>query len=965
MSMRGVRFGLLAVVALALVLVPAAARAQAASGVLEGKVTDEGGAGVPGATITATNAGTGVERTTTSDSGGMFRFAALPAATYTVKIELAGFATVTQENVVLNVASKRTLEVGLKSAKVAEEITVTSEAPLLATEPSIGTVVSQEELQNLPLNGRQFANVAVLAPGTTLGYNSDPTKPGQLVVQLNGGNGRNVNYVMDGGDNTDDTIGGALQNFNLEAVQEFKVQTMQYKAEYGRSSGGVLTVVTKTGTNDFKGSAYEFYRDNSLNSRTESEKLAGIDKQDYGRDQYGASFGGPIVKDRVHFFATYEKTKRDTNYVVNTDGAFPLFDGTVAETPFRDELITAKATVDINPQQFLQVRYGYQKNSDIYGASPLTAPSGLANLTNKYSSYLLGHTAQIGSGMLNEFVYQYTKFDNTILPASTSPNNYFPSGFTFGQSALSPQSTHQVKHQYKDDFSWSSDIKGKRNDFKVGLQYLDEPKLGGDFSTGTGGIYAHTEDDINSPIESITVYGGFAGNETPISEWSGYIQDDLVWNDRLTVNVGLRYDVWQGFDLDQRRHPVWQALQAQRTYSESYLRDFWGDDGVIDKDTNNFAPRIGFTWDARGDGRHLLRGGYGTFYNFPYTNSNILFPSIDLQSHYGVVYSYRQTGGITNPDGSYFKPGDPLPPSQGGDDLNAVGTGNVASPSQATPYSDQISLGYSWQVSDRLGLNLEAVRADYHDLPYRFRPNVFVDANGNDVVDADEVRRFSQFGNFRMWMGNGRAEYKGVNLSGRYRGDKFELQGFYTWSKAEGNVLGGTDEFRLNGCSYMSDVPCGGSAIRDQSVNPLDPLCSACFGPLFTDARHRFTIGGMYHAPWDLTVSGMFRYHSGFPYVEHANADLNGDGSQFDLRPGVSRVGGGTGDSFQQLDLRVSRDFLFGREGMGVEMIVELFNVFNAKNGQVPDRFGTPSTYAGDPLQGEQRLWQLGARFHF
>src|SRR5262249_25029577 len=154
---------------------------------------------------------------------------------------------------------------------VAEMVTVSSEAPLVRTDPAIGAVISQQELQTLPLNGRQFANVAVLAPGTQLAYNTDPTKPGQLTVQVSGGRGRNVNYIMDGGDNTDDTIGGALQNFSLESVQEFKIQTQQFKAEYGRSTGGVLNVVTKTGSNQFHGSAFEYFRDKSLNSETESE----------------------------------------------------------------------------------------------------------------------------------------------------------------------------------------------------------------------------------------------------------------------------------------------------------------------------------------------------------------------------------------------------------------------------------------------------------------------------------------------------------------------------------------------------------------------------------------------------------------------------------------------------------------------------------------------------------------------
>src|SRR5207247_10240738 len=194
------------------------------------------------------------------------------------------------------------LNTRLKQAAVKEQLTVPAQAPLVETTPAIGTVVSQREIQNLPLNGRQFANLGSLAPGTTLSVNADPTKPGQLTIALNGGSGRNVNFLVDGGDNTDDTIGGALQNYNIEAVQEFNIQTQQYKAEYGRTTGGVLTVVTKTGTNSFEGSAYDFYRNKGLNEESTAEKnadaaaralgLPAPGKSPYRRDQYGASLGG-------------------------------------------------------------------------------------------------------------------------------------------------------------------------------------------------------------------------------------------------------------------------------------------------------------------------------------------------------------------------------------------------------------------------------------------------------------------------------------------------------------------------------------------------------------------------------------------------------------------------------------------------------------------------------------------------
>ncbi|HZI63380.1 MAG TPA: carboxypeptidase-like regulatory domain-containing protein, partial [Thermoanaerobaculia bacterium] len=342
---------LAAVLALAL---PGALWAQSQAGNLEGRVVDSSGAALPGATVTATNDATGLTRTETSDANGQFRFASLPVGTYRVAVDLSGFGEVVTEDVQLNVATDRRIEVTLSQAAVEETITVTSEPPLLVTEPAIGTVVTQNELENLPLNGRQFANLAVLAPGTSLAVNADPTKPGQLTVALAGGIGRNVNYVVDGGDNTDDTIGGALQNFNLDAVQEFKIQTQQYKAEYGRSSGGVLTVVTKTGTNEFAGAVYGFFRDDSWAEKTPSEELAGADKQKLSREQVGVSFGGPIVVDRAHFFASYGKTDRETFYTLDTrtatnpGGLFPGSDGGSFPTPFEDELITAKATWNIN-----------------------------------------------------------------------------------------------------------------------------------------------------------------------------------------------------------------------------------------------------------------------------------------------------------------------------------------------------------------------------------------------------------------------------------------------------------------------------------------------------------------------------------------------------------------------------------------------------------------------------------------
>jgi hypothetical protein len=943
--------------------------AQGAGGSITGKVTDPTGAAMSGVKVSVASPTTGLGRTQTTEADGSYNFPGLPPGNYNVEFSASGFKTIDHRGVTVNVASTRTLDVKMEVAAVAEVITVSSEAPLLRSEPAISTVVSQQELKTLPLNGRQFANVAVLAPGTQLSYNSDPTKPGQLTVSLNGGTGRNVNYVIDGGDNRDDTIGGALQNFPLDSVQEFKIQTAEYKAEYGDSSGGVLNVVTKSGTNEFHGDAFEFFRDKSLNAETETEKQSGSGKSDYRRNQYGASLGGPIIKDKVHFFATGERTVRDTAYVVDTGGIFPGQDGKAIAIPFRDNLVQAKTTVDLSAAQYLQVRFGYQQNTDKYGASPTNTPDALGTISNKYSSVLASHQAQIGSHALNEFIFQWTKFSNSITPDSTHPALYFPSGVTSGENVLTPQSTRQTKYQFKDDFTYYADLFGQSHDIKFGINFVHEPQLEGDFSTGVDAPqYTFAGDNLASPIVEIIQYGGFNGQKTPLNEYDAYLQDDWRPSSRLTVNIGIRYDLYLGYDLNQSNNPILQTLATQTAYNDaSYYGDFRGWNGKLTNDHTNWAPRVGFSYDLTGEAKTFAHGGWGIYYMFPYTNANILFPAGAVQSDYGVAYEVDDPNGIRNPDGSLFAIGDPLPPNQL-PGANVPPPNEVARPDVTkTPFSRQLSFGISHQVGNWLGLALDFSNIQYRDLPFRFR--------GNPIDPATGARRFPDFGNFRIWTGGGKADYNGVTLSWNARiTDKFRTQGFYTLSRITGNVLVGADEFRLTDASVQPDL--SGGSKRDVSVNPLDPNCSACFGPLFTDARHKVTVGATYMAPLGINVSGVFRYRSPLPVDIYDGRDLNGDGFAIDLGTVAPHVNNGRGHATEQFDLSLARVFPIAG-GVDFELIAQVFNVFNAKNptgyrgnvynsdGTPNPNFGKPTAYAGDPLQGEQRLLQIGGRLSF
>src|SRR3954447_2299862 len=344
---------ILAMIVLCSLVASSTAFAQQTSGNITGRIVDAQGAAVPGVTVTARSPQTGFVRTDVSDGEGIYRLTALPVGGYDVTAELPGFSTYSRKEVIVNVAQTTDLNVELKLAGVSESVNVAAEVPMVkTTDSSVGGVVDVTKIESLPLNGRQFANLAATIPGVGLGFHSDPTKSAQSSPQIAGGSGRNVHYQIDGGDNNDDTVGGLLQLYPLEAIQEFNFITQRYKAEYGRSNGGVMNIVTKSGTNQWQGSFFTSFRDDSMNAKSQTEKLNKIAKQDYQRYQYGGSVGGPVVKNKVHYFGAFERTQQDTFQVVSTKGLFPELDGTYT-TPYRENLLTVKGTANVNPANYL------------------------------------------------------------------------------------------------------------------------------------------------------------------------------------------------------------------------------------------------------------------------------------------------------------------------------------------------------------------------------------------------------------------------------------------------------------------------------------------------------------------------------------------------------------------------------------------------------------------------------------
>ncbi len=965
--------------------------AQQTTGNIQGRIVDAQKAAVPGVTVTAKNTETGFTRSEVTDAEGVYRLNALPVGTYDLRAELSGFTPYERKGLVVNVGQTVDANVDMTVAGVSESVSVTAESPLIQTSnSSVGGVVDVQRIENLPLNGRQFANLAMTIPGVGLGFHSDPTKSTQFSPQIAGGNGRNVNYQIDGGDNNDDTVGGLLQLFPLEAIQEFNFVTQRYKAEYGRSNGGVMSIVTKSGTNDPHGSWFTAFRDKSMNARTETEKLNDVDKQDYRRYQYGGSFGGPIVQNKAHYFGAFERTQQDTTQSVTTLGLFPSEDGKVYTTPYRETLLTGKVSANLNASHYLSVRYGRNENSQVYGATTRSLPENWGDSTNKFNSVNLNHNWVLGGAKLNEFIFQYADFGNQILARTEKPQETFPNAVAIGYNTNTPQTTEQKKWQFRDDFSWHlTGAGGLGHDFKAGVNFINEPHLYVTFASGSSDYaYTHLTNDLNGPISAVSRNKPGASANLPMKQFATYVQDDWRLSDRLTVNAGVRYDLITGFNIDQSGVNNFQVLtQAAAAGRFNGVPGFEEFGKKATEDYNNVQPRIGAVYDLHGNGKDVIRAGWGVYYDFGYTNANILFPGLSAQGGSGIIFSVSNTAGIKNPDGSFFTVGQPISNIASQNEVNPNGpffSSNVMAPEVRQPWTAQTSVGWSHELDPATVVDIDYVNVKGHDLGVRWPLNVRIN-NG--------ARRYADLplnpANPTMNMSIGASTYNGINFGVRRRMQHgLQLNAWYSLSKAEGYGGLGVDELTTN-----------------LVQNAFDPLTPIDFGPAArTDARHKVTVSAIWQAPGGVTVSPIYRFRSALPAHIWYGYDNNLDGVSNDIFSTAYRYTGidsaghasfkemgacetvncGRGAALSQFNLRVSKS-LHLPSNMNIEVFGEVFNMFNSINpafntgsasstrfftGTLANHsanpvFLTPNAFAGDAGQPEQRVGQIGFRFTF
>jgi hypothetical protein len=920
------------------VLAAASALAQTASANLHGTVIDSSGAVTPGVTVTVRNVGTGYAQTSVTLQTGAYAFSSLPLGHYDVTFELQGFATVTVKGIVLTVGETVIRDATLNPSGGTQTVTVVAAAPLVNTSSATveGTVV-QQQVESLPLNGRQFANLAILVPGISLGTNPDPTHINESAAQVGGSHGRFTNNSVDGGDNNDDVVGGQLQGYSLEAVQEFQIITQQFKAEYGRASQGVVNVVTKSGTNDFKGSGVALFRNQVLNATTESEMLSGTPKEPYSRQQIAGSLGGPILKNRAFFFVAAERLQQDRKELVNTLGLDPSEDGP-ASLPLRDNSIVAKLTWQASANHSLMFRYGRQTQADVFGASTINPPSSWADSKNSFDSALVNLRSIFGSTRLNELVVQYSTFDNAIIARVTGPSFFYPSGVQTGPNASAPQTNVEGKWQVRDDFAWMATAKGTHN-LKAGINFIYEPTGHGTFNTQTAPQYNLLFDRQNSPIQSIYYYiGDGSFNYGTQNILGAYVQDDWEVSSQLTVNLGLRYDYYGGIAYDQSNNATFEFLTTVRPDLNKAFTD----------PKTNLQPRIGAVWSST-DRKTVVRAGWGRFIDRQVITTFFGHLAASTNPQRLGYYVFAENG-ITKADGSFLTATDPLPPNQ--IDPNAFPTPNAFSdPNQVNPRYQHYSGGITHEFSPSTAISVDCVYVV-----------------GHDTGSADWINRLPIGGGDRQYayaglnfpireeQTAGRNRYRALNVSiRRHMSQGVQLDAWYSLSSAEATDVRGADE-------VLVSFPQTEGGIN----NPVN------FGPTLEDATHRVVLSAIFRLPYDIQATTMNRFMSGRPINIRAGTDLNGDGINNDLPVGAAHIDDARGAYFWQTDVRLSKFISVGKGRL--EGFVQIFNLFNNKNplsyqgAATSPYYLQPISYAGDlpSVAGfEQRLGEIGIRVTF
>jgi hypothetical protein len=946
-----------------LIVTPLAVQADVTRFDLSGTVTDATGAVLPGVTITLKNADTGFSRSVTTDTQGRYSFTALPpAGKWTLTAELQGFQTQVREGLEFQANTKPEINMQMGIGNLQESLTVVGSSPLVRPrESEISSILDTKQVNDLPTNGRNF--LSLLQTSGSVVPTGGSTSSGNL--SINGQGTRMANFVADGVSITGREIRtlngefGGGNGLSLDTIQELQVISNGFKAETGQTGAGTISVVTKSGTNRPEGSVYGFWRPTSW---VAANQLTGLSTSQ-SRNQYGGTYGGPIVRDRTHIFGNFEATHINDEAVVTSvlaPGTFP--------TPQHQYQGFFKLNHRFNDRNLFDARYNFNRNKqENQSIGGLNTYDQRTNTEARTDSFVASLVSTLSNSRINEARFRYTydvvDFYSPLTapdgPSSRNPDFsnvpvtvVYTGVGTEGTNSAFPQNLVEKRAQWVDHYS----ILHGSHQFKMGADIIASWRFV-TFFNNFPGTYTFRQgtpfpydpkNPATFPFQYTQSFGNSGLNYTD-QMYGVFGQDDWEITQGLTLNLGVR----------------------------------WDKDSLFQGDNNNFSPRLGFAWNVGDKGDTVIRGNGGIFYD------TLESSGINRESNFGpagqVTIDLRQGDPLfpsfpnrlsefpsnagTVPRATVYVPvyeGDKFPYSIG-DHLK-----------RDTPYFFNLSVGVQHQFGANWAVSADYTRVYGYDLLVTYdinAPPYFAigPTQTRTLAQGDALRplgvpnttggpygiTFTGFRNLYLQFNGGHTAYNALKLGLTKRlSDRYAMQANYIYGRARGDV----DNFRLT----SSFVPGLTDVNGDRSYQ---------WGPSDTDVPHLFVLSGTYDATHGIRAGGIFFARSGFPYTGLVGFDANGDGVSSSTASYGDRPASLARNSFRRpatitLDANVSYlAKLWGRQS--IEVRFDAFNVANRKNVvnvnsviglnplAPPASFGSVLSYLG------QRQAQISLRYRF
>lgn len=904
--------------------------AQSPEGAVVGSVLDASGARVAGARVSIERLESAFRRSTTSDALGDFRFELLAPGQYRMTVAAPGFAD-SVSAVTVAVSSAPSVSIILKPQAVLQAVQVQGTAPSLTSQPIETTssvqkmVISAQDLAEIPLAHRSFANIAYLSPMTQPVEPSDPTKARITAVSFAGSSGLNVDLSVDGGDNNDDYIGGFLQNYSPDAMQEFAVRTAQFDADTSRTNGGSVIITTRHGTDQWHGGLAVYLRERGLNARNTLDNPDPSPKQPFARQNAAATFGGPVARGKLWFFSSFEYVHEDASVAYSANsltefnalaqlakaGLIPGVSSIAVPSsppvPFRDALFTARVDWAQSAKSQWFLRGSFDRN---HTANDLvqqgTLPSTGAFTRSNYYSFLIDQQYQFSASWLGAFTAQANGFHHTkdrnshlgqALAFPFSANFHTTSGFeTFGDNQFVtpitafPVARDQQKYQFRYDVFHSAGTHSP----KFGVNVIHEPVLSGKLASDPETLVQFPEDPSFYVANPAQFPAAYAAGSTNVPATNGnfsqslrrlglYAQDSWRIRPNFTLNYGVRYDttfrLFVSGKREQSQNPAVARLQA---VGSSLAR------GIPQDYRGAVAPRIGIAYAPGASGNTVIRAGFGLYFN-------------DLAQN-GWVNAFQ----AVNPPSSTLPP----PCSQIDPTTGVLDTGQqcaVIDPNYHTPYALQASAGVEHAFNSTWRVNVDY---EHHQGVHQYRRYEYV----SSATLPDTLPNISLF------RSDNRSRYDGFSFLVQHRlSRRFDLTAHYTLARATtwGATVGELFDY-VNG---VSDV--------------RNPFGRGDHGPSGEDVRHRLVLAGTLQLPGKVELATLSQLESARPFTLSTPVDLNADGLGSNDRAVINGVQTSLdqfrGAPFYQVDLRVSREFRI-REHITVRPFAEFFNLLNRVN---------------------------------